>query len=745
MTPSKTEPGSALTSSVPPEEWEALLEARHSNPFSVLGPHPIEVKGKTLLSIRVLMPTATEVWILPREGQPLQASRTHAGGIFEAVLGPVGKDFRYRLQARTDDGTEWECEDPYRFGSVLSDLDLHLLAEGKHHRSFEKLGAHVKEIDGVQGIHFAVWAPSAQRVSVVGSFNSWDGRRHPMRSLASTGIWEIFLPELADGDLYKFEILSRSSGTVQVKSDPYAFRTELRPYTASVVHSGNAHRWQDQAWVAEERSRRNALDAPISIYEVHLGSWMRGDDNRYLSYRELAEKLIPYAKDMGFTHLELLPILEHPFDGSWGYQPLGYFAPTSRFGSPEDFASFVDACHQAGLGVILDWVPAHFPRDDHGLRLFDGTHLYEHADPRLGEHSDWGTLIFNYSRNEVSNFLLGNALFWLEKYHLDGIRVDAVASMLYLDYSRKEGEWIPNEHGGRENLGAVEFLKNFNTLCHQYHPGILTIAEESTSWPGVSRPVHLDGLGFSLKWNMGWMNDTLDYFQLDPVHRKHHHRNLTFGMLYAFSENFLLPLSHDEVVHGKGSLLDKMPGDGWQKFANLRLLLGLQYLLPGKKLLFMGSEFGQGSEWSCDRSLDWHLLGTDYHRGVHRLVRDLNHLYQSEPSLHEIEFDWRGFEWVDSSDWEQSILSFRRRGKKAPEEVIGVFNFTPVPRSGYRLGVPAPGYYREILNSDSEYYRGSNMGNSGGVHTDEIPSHGHAWSITLNLPPLGFVALKHSL
>jgi len=733
-----------LTSSMPSEEIEALLEARHSNPFSVLGPHPIEVEGKTLLSIRVLMPAVAEVWVLPRGGQPLQTSRTHVGGVFEAVLGPVGNDFRYRLRIRTEDGTEWECEDPYRFGNVLSDLDLHLLAEGTHHRSFEKLGAHVAEIDGVNGIHFAVWAPSAQRVSVVGTFNGWDGRRHPMRSLASTGIWEIFLPGLGEGDLYKFEIRSHSGGTVQVKSDPYAFRTELRPYTASVVHTGDAHRWQDQAWVTEERSRRNALDAPIAIYEVHLGSWMRGDGNRYLSYGELAERLIPYAKDMGFTHIELLPMLEHPFDGSWGYQALGYFAPTSRFGSPEDFAGFVDACHQAGLGVILDWVPAHFPRDDHGLRLFDGTHLYEHADPRLGEHVDWGTLIFNYSRNEVSNFLLGNALFWLEKYHLDGIRVDAVASMLYLDYSRKEGEWIPNEYGGRENLGAIEFLKNFNKLCHQYHPGILTIAEESTSWPGVSRPVHMDGLGFSLKWNMGWMNDTLDYFALDPVHRKYHHRNLTFGMLYAFSENFLLPLSHDEVVHGKRSLLDKMPGDAWQKFANLRLLLGLQYLFPGKKLLFMGSEFGQGSEWNCDQSLDWHLLGTDYHRGVQRLVRDLNHLYTSEPSLHEIDFEWRGFEWVDVHNWEQSVLSFRRRAKAAREEVLGVFNFTPVPRSGYRLGVPSPGYYREILNSDSEYYRGSNLGNSGGVHTDEIPSHGHSWSVALNLPPLGFVALKRS-
>ncbi len=734
------------TASVSLPDIEALLGARHWDPFSVLGPHPVDRDGATLLAIRVLVPGASDVSILPRgsSAAEMRARQIHPGGFFEAVLGPVGLDFRYRLRVRMHSGVEWECEDPYRFGRVLSDLDTYLLAEGTHYRNFEKLGAHPMTIDGVTGVHFAVWAPNAERVSVVGSFNDWDGRRHPMRNLGTSGVWEIFLPGLVEGDFYKLEIRSRPGGLIRVKSDPYAFRCEMRPGTASIVHGPDKHRWTDDAWLAEGRSRRNALDAPISVYECHLGSWMRGEGDRYLTYRELTDRLIPYVKDMGFTHIELLPILEHPFDGSWGYQALGYFAPTSRFGPPEDFAGFVDACHLANLGVFLDWVPAHFPRDDHGLRLFDGTHLYEHADPRLGEHRDWGTLIFNYGRNEVRNFLLGNALFWLEKYHLDGIRVDAVASMLYLDYSRNEGEWIANEYGGRENLAAIDFLKRFNELCHQHHPGILTIAEESTSWAGVSRPTYLGGLGFSLKWNMGWMNDTLEYFSKDPVHRKYHHRNLTFSMLYAFSENFMLPLSHDEVVHGKKSLIDKMPGDAWQKFANLRLLLGLQYVFPGKKLLFMGSEFGQGQEWSCDQSLDWHLLGIDYHSGIQRLVRDLNRMYASEPALHQIDFDWKGFEWVDFHDGEKSILSFIRRGKDHGEEVLAVFNFTPVPHHGYRVGVPAPGYYREVFNSDSAHYAGSNLGNAGGLQSECISTHGRPGSLALNLPPLGFVVMKRT-
>jgi 1,4-alpha-glucan branching enzyme len=721
----------------------ALLAARHHDPFSVLGPHAVERNGETLLAVRAFVPGAVEIEVLPRGGgEPIPAGRIHPAGFFEAVFGPVGEDFRYRLRIHRAGGHVWECEDPYRFGRVLTDFDIHLLGEGTHLRSFEKLGAHTAELDGVKGVHFAVWAPNAERVSVIGPFNDWDGRRHPMRNLGASGLWEFFLPGLVEGDLYKFEIRSNAGGHLRVKSDPYAFRSEVRPGTASIVHTLDKHHWRDEAWLQEGRQRRNALDAPISVYEVHLGSWMRGDGDRFLTYRELAERLVAHVKDMGFTHIELLPVLEHPFDGSWGYQPLGYFSPTSRFGLPEDFAAFIDACHGAEIGVFLDWVPAHFPRDEHGLRLFDGTHLYEHADPRQGEHRDWGTLIFNYGRNEVRNFLLGNAIFWLDKYHLDGIRVDAVASMLYLDYSRQEGDWIPNQYGGRENLPAIDFLKRMNELCHLHYPGVLTIAEESTAWPGVSRPTYLGGLGFSLKWNMGWMNDTLSYFAREPVHRKYHQQNLTFSLLYAFTENFILPFSHDEVVHGKRSLLDKMPGDGWQKFANLRLLYAFQFTHPGKKLLFMGGEFGQGREWIDGQSLDWHLLGIDYHRGIRRLVRELNRLYRSEPALHQIEFDWNGFEWIDFHDWESSILSYIRRGRDPGEELAVILNFTPVPRWGYRIGVPSPGYYREILNSDSEHYCGSNLGNSGGVQAEAVPAHGRPWSLSLTLPPLAGLVLK---
>ncbi|MBN1444131.1 MAG: 1,4-alpha-glucan branching protein GlgB, partial [Planctomycetes bacterium] len=549
------------------EEARAVLEARHANPFGLLGPHPVSRGGELLLAIRVFVPGARRLWILPRDGEGLEADPIHPEGFFERILGPVGEDFRYRVRVERSDGHVWEFEDPYRFGRYLTDYDLHLIGEGTHYRNFDKLGAHVVRLDGVEGVHFAVWAPNAERVSVVGPFNDWDGRRHPMRNLGASGIWEIFLPGLKEADIYKYEIRSRHLSMIRIKSDPYAFRHELRPGTASVVHDIDKYQWTDQEWIREGRRRRNALDAPQAVYEVHLGSWMRGEGNRFLTYRELADRLVPYVKEMGFTHIELLPVLEHPLDDSWGYQALGYFAPTSRHGSPDDFMALVDACHREEIGVILDWVPAHFPKDDYGLRFFDGTHLYEHQDPRLGEHRDWGTLIFNYGRNEVRNFLLGNALFWLEKYHIDGIRVDAVASMLYLDYSRETNDWIPNQYGGKENLEAIDFLKRFNELCHGHHPGVLTVAEESTAWTGVSRPTYVGGLGFSLKWNMGWMNDTLSYFCLDPIYRKYHHQHLTFSLLYAFSENFVLPLSHDEVVHGKCSLLDKMPGDGWQKFA----------------------------------------------------------------------------------------------------------------------------------------------------------------------------------
>ncbi len=723
---------------------QAIVEARCGDPFSILGPHPVKIGDELCLGVNIFVPGASRAWVLPRSGGAIAATGLDPEGFFRCVLGPVGKDFRYRLRIERSDGATWECEDPYRFGRVLTDYDLYLLGEGTHYKNYEKLGAHLAEIDGVRGVHFAVWAPNAERVSVVGSFNDWDGRRHVARNLGSSGVWEVFVPDLSEGDAYKFEIRSNVGGMIRLKSDPYAFRSEFRPQTASVVHSLDKYQWNDEHWIREGRGRRNALDAPQATYEVHMGSWMRGDGDRFLTYREFAEKLIPYVLDMGFTHIELLPVQEHPLDSSWGYQALGFFAPTSRFGSPEDFCFFVNQCHAHDIGVILDWVPAHFPKDDHGLRFFDGTHLYEHSDPRQGEHRDWGTMVFNYDRNEVRNFLLSSALFWLDKYHLDGIRVDAVASMLYLDYSREEGDWLPNKYGGKENLGAIEFLKSFNELCHSYHPGVLTIAEESTAWTGVSRPTFDGGLGFSLKWNMGWMNDILYYFSRDTVYRKYHHQSLTFSLLYAFTENFVLSLSHDEVVHGKRSLLDKMPGDTWQKFANLRLMLGFLYSHPGKKLLFMGSEFGQGREWNSEQSLDWHLLDNDQHQGIQRFLRDLNKVYRAEPALYEIDFDSQGFEWIDFQDWEQCVVSFARRGKSPEGEIVVALNFTPAPRHSYRIGVPGPGNYAEILNSDSEYYGGSNVGNAGGATAEPISCHGRSWSVSLNVPPLGAVLLKRT-
>lgn len=626
---------------------------------------------------------------------------------------------------------------------VLTDFDLHLIGEGSHYKKYEKLGAHVVEINGIKGVHFAVWAPNAERVSVIGDFNNWDGRRHPMQVLGSSGVWEIFIPGLDEGELYKFEIKSKFHNYIAVKVDPYAFYFELRPKSASIVYNINKYQWNDSTWM-EMRAKKNWFESQVSIYEVHLGSWMRvpEEGNRWLTYRELADKLVKYVKEMGYTHIELLPVTEHPLDASWGYQTVGYFAPTSRFGTPEDFMYLIDQCHQNNIGVILDWAPAHFPRDAHGLGFFDGTCLYEHEDPRKGEHRDWGTLIFNYGRNEVRNFLISNALFWFEKYHVDGLRVDAVASMLYLDYSRKEGDWIPNIFGGRENLEAIDFLKKFNEIAHEYHPGILTIAEESTAWPGVSRPTYLGGLGFSMKWNMGWMNDMLEYISKDPVHRKYHHNNLTFSLLYAFTENFILVLSHDEVVHGKRSMLSKMPGDMWQKFANLRLFYGFMYGHPGKKLLFMGGEFGQWDEWNHDRSIDWHLLQYEPHWRLQKYVKDLNHLYRSEPALYEVDFNYWGFEWIDFRDSEQSIISFIRRSKAPDDFLIFVCNFTPVPRFNYRIGVPQSGFYKEILNSDSSEYWGSNLGNSGGVPAEEIPWHGRPYSMNITLPPLATIVFK---
>src|SRR3972149_2328048 len=612
----------------------------------------------------------------------------------------------------------------YPFPQILTDFDLHLLGEGTHYKNYEKLGAHVREVKGVNGVHFAVWAPNAEAVSVIGDFNKWDGNSHKMRMLGSSGIWEIFIPGLSEGEIYKFNIKSKS-GEVLEKADPYAFSSEIRPKSASIVYDIDKYTWNDAKWLSE-REHHNALDAPISMYEVHLGSWMRvpEDGNRYLTYRELAKKLAEYVKEMGYTHVQLMPVTEYPLDASWGYQTIGYFAPTSRFGKPEEFMYFVDYMHQNGIGIILDWVPAHFPKDGHGLDRFDGTCLYEHGDPRKGEHQDWGTLIFNYGRNEVRNFLLSNALFWLDKYHIDGLRVDAVASMIYLDYSRQPGEWIPNQYGGNENLEAIDFLKRFNEVVHSTHPGVLTIAEESTAWTGVSRPTYLGGLGFSLKWNMGWMNDTLRYFSKDPIHRKYEHDNLTFSLLYAFTENFILVLSHDEVVHGKRSLLDKMPGDIPQRFANLRALYGYMYGHPGKKLLFMGGEIGQWWEWNHDESTHWHLLQHESHQGLQRYVRDLNRLYQSEPALYEVDFDYHGFEWIDFRDAEGSIISFVRRGKDPENFLVFVYNFTPVARMGYRVGVPKGGFYKEVMNSDSWSYWGGNMGNFGGIWANEMPWHG---------------------
>jgi 1,4-alpha-glucan branching enzyme len=625
----------------------------------------------------------------------------------------------------------------------ITAYDIYLFKEGNHFEIHKKLGAHLIELDGVSGVIFSVWAPNATYVSVIGEFNQWDKGRTPMTNLSDSGVWACFVPELTGGALYKFYIKSRYDELERVKSDPFSFYFEVRPKTASIVYDMKSYKWDDDEWM-EKRGKTEWLKEPISIYEVHPGSWMRvpEEGDRYLSYREQAEELIPYVKEMGYTHIELLPISEHPFDGSWGYQTIGYFAPTSRFGNPDDLKSFIEVAHEHNIGVILDWVPSHFPKDDHGLRYFDGTYLYEHMDERIGEHKEWGTLIFNYGRGEVRNFLISNALFWLEQFHFDGLRVDAVASMLYLDYNREEGQWLPNRYGGKENIEAIEFIKRFNEVVHEYHPGVLTIAEESTAWTGVSRPTYLGGLGFSMKWNMGWMHDMLDYFSKDPIYRKFHASSLTFSLLYAFTENFILPLSHDEVVHGKCSLLSKMPGDTWQKFANLRAFYGFMYGHPGKKLLFMGGEFGQWNEWYHDTSLDWHLCELEDHHKLQRFVSDLNELYKSEPSLYEIDFSFEGFRWIDFSDSDNSIISFVRRADKSDDLLIFVCNFTPVTRFDYRLGVPIKGRYTELLNSDSDYYGGSNVGNYGGVSSDDISFHGYDQSIKLVLPPLSTIILK---
>jgi 1,4-alpha-glucan branching enzyme len=713
-------------------ELHRLAAGEHGDAFSLLGPHRL---GSGWV-VRCMLPHARGVEILDASGQALgRAGSMQIPGLFEATLDrPPG---RYRLCVHDDEGVH-EVEDPYRFPSPLSDLDLHLMGEGTHRRLFDVLGARCARIEDVHGVHFGVWAPNARRVSVVGPFNGWDGRRHPMRLHPANGVWDLFIPELGEGTLYKYELLDGNGNRLPLKADPFARRMEPPPGNACIVHHSR-HCWKDDEWMGA-RADSCALDAPMSIYEVHLGSWRRTleSDPRRLSYVELADQLVAYVQDMGFTHVELLPVSEHPFEGSWGYQPIGLFAPTWRHGEPDGFKALVDACHRAGIGVIVDWVPAHFPRDEHGLVRFDGTCLYEHADRRRGEHQDWGTLIYNFGRTEVVNYLIASALWWVEEYHVDALRVDAVASMLYLDYSREEGDWLPNEHGGNENLEAVAFLRHLNEAVHA--AGAVTMAEESTAWPLVSRPVYAGGLGFSYKWNMGWMHDTLAYMSEDPVHRKYHHERLSFGLLYAFQENFILPLSHDEVVHGKRSLLGRMPGDDWQRFANLRLYFSFMYASPGKKLLFMGAEFAQEAEWNVDRSLDWHLLESPLHGGVQRLVRDLNYLHGHYPALHRHDVRQRGFRWVDCHDSDQSVFSFLRLGDEG-EMLLAVFNFTPVVREGYRVGVPEPGRYLELLNSDGREYGGSGTGNRSSVHSDAYPAHGFEHSLALRLPPLGALLL----
>ncbi len=722
-----------MTREIFQEALSRLQAGTHHDPFQFLGCHPI-AKG---WEVRVWLPSAETATL--EQKYPLQ--RYPNSDLFTVRLSAAQKKAlaqHYQVQWQEKDGSEHQVVSPYSFMPQLGELDLHLFAEGRHWHIYQFLGANPKIVDGVAGVLFAVWAPSANRVSVVGDFNGWHGLRHPMRVRGDSGIWELFIPGLMAGDIYKFEIRNAQTSGVFIKTDPYAKAMELRPLTGSVVAETHFN-WADQSWL-KARAERDWQATPMNIYEVHLGSWQRDDAGGFLNYREIAHRLVEYVVWMGYTHIELLPISEHPLDESWGYQTTGYFAPTRRFGDPDDFRYFVEYCHQHQIGVFLDWVPAHFPKDTFALARFDGSALYEHEDPRKGEHQDWGTYIFNFGRNEVRNFLIANALYWLDEFHIDGLRVDAVASMLYLDYSRDEGAWVPNQYGGRENIEAIEFLKTLNAEVHSQSPGALVMAEESTSWPMVSRPTWMGGLGFSMKWNMGWMNDTLDFFEKDPVYRPYHHNQLTFSQMYAYSENFILPLSHDEVVHLKKSLVGKMPGDLWQKMANMRLLMGYQLLHPGKKLLFMGCEFAQWQEWSDARGLDWYLCDQPENRGVQLLVRDLNLLYRNHSALHERDFSTEGFEWIDCHDYEQSILSFMRQSET--EKIICVFNFTPVPRNHYRIGLPEAGSYSEVINSDAAVYGGSNCGNSGVIEAESIPWMNRPYSAELVLPPLGVVVLK---
>ncbi len=709
-----------------------LGNAQHHDPFSLLGRCTKDYSS----IIRVFIPFCKTVRI-GADG-PIM-TRVPDTDFFEYTGDQKGIPEHYTLNWENNEGDQLIEYDPYSFVPHMPEYDLDLFARGQHWHIYRILGAHCITIDNIPGIRFSVWAPNAERVSVIADFNRWDGRRHPMQSIGSSGVWTLFIPELEAGIPYKFEIRNRDNGQILVKSDPYAQQYEMRPKTASITTSPSDYKWDDASWI-EQRSQADWLHAPMSVYEVHLGSWQRDEENSFYSYIELANRLVKYVKSLGFTHIELLPVCEHPFDDSWGYQTLGYFAPTSRFGRPDDFRYFVDLCHQENIGIILDWVPAHFPKDEHGLRTFDGTALFEHDDARLGEHPDWGTLIYNFGRDEVRNFLLSSAVYWLEEFHIDGLRVDAVASLLYLDYSREDGEWIPNKYGGNENLEAIQFIHELNNVTHGQFPGTLILAEESTAWPQVTRPTWLGGLGFSMKWNMGWMHDTLQFMQNDPVHRKFHHDTLTFGLLYAFHENFILPFSHDEVVHGKGSLLSKMPGDEWQQFANLRLLYTYMFTYPGKKLLFMGCEFGQGTEWNHNQTLDWYVLDYKLHLGIQDLVRDLNTLYIQSHELHSADFDSEGFQWIDCHDHEQSVISYTR--KAGEKFYIIILNFTPVARENYRIGVPTEGVYKEILNSDSSFYGGSNIGNGKSINAELKHWMGYPFSLNLTLPPLGGIVLR---
>jgi len=722
----------------PMERIEKIVGFLDDRPFEILGPHFF--KQKKCVVINTFLPRAKEAWIKTygEKSEAKQMKKIHEGGFFQIVFQNVSSLFLYRVGFKDGAGYSCETEDPYSLATEITDYDLYLIGEGNHFKSYEKFGAHIRTFNQISGIHFTVWAPNAKSVSVVGNFNHWYPGAHPMTRIGSSGVWGIFIPGLREGEVYKYAIRSWVDNEVRIKADPYAFQAELRPRTASVVATLDRYQWHDAEWL-KKRKERDSFSTPISIYEVHLGSWKRGGGPAgltFLNYRELAHQLVDYVKAMGYTHIELLPIMEHPLDQSWGYQVTGYYAPTSRFGKPEDFMYFVDHCHQNDISVILDWVPSHFPKDGHGLAYFDGKQIYAYEGWKKGLHKDWDTFVFDYERNEVRNFLISNALFWLDKYHADGLRVDAVASMLYLDYSRKEGEWEPNQYGGRENLEAISFLKKLNEVVHLNHSGVLTIAEESTAWGGVSRPTYVGGLGFSMKWNMGWMNDTLEYFSKDSVHRKYHQNMLTFSMLYAFTENFVLPLSHDEVVHGKASLIYKMPGDDWQRFANVRLFLGFMYGHPGKKLLFMGSDFAQTREWDSNSSLDWHFLDYTPHKQINQFVRDLNHTYKQYKPFYEVDFEWPGFEWVDFYDAATSLISFIRWSRDKQELLLVTCNMTPVPRSHYRIGVPKLGFYREILNSDAREYGGSGMGNCGGVQAESVEWQGKPFSISVHFPPL---------